>query len=94
MYVMQVEHGDVDRAPASPGGSPQPKIQQIMLQVLDRFYPRHYKQDRNIEQLRLYHKHITLNCCVSAVMINFTVGTQTTSTKAVDFSLTQHEISQ
>ncbi|KAK2843330.1 hypothetical protein Q7C36_011545 [Tachysurus vachellii] len=50
--MAQVEHGDVDRAPASPGGSPQPKIQQIMLQVLDRFYPRHYKQDRNIEQLR------------------------------------------
>ncbi|TSN67090.1 Pleckstrin homology domain-containing family H member 1 [Bagarius yarrelli] len=50
--MAQVEHGDLDRTPASPGGSPQPKIQQILLQVLERFYPRRYKQECNIEQLR------------------------------------------
>ncbi|XP_017332438.2 pleckstrin homology domain-containing family H member 1 isoform X1 [Ictalurus punctatus] len=50
--MAQVEHGDLDRAPASPGGSPQTKIQQILLQVLERFYPKRYKQDCNIEQLR------------------------------------------
>ncbi|XP_060790145.1 pleckstrin homology domain-containing family H member 1 [Neoarius graeffei] len=50
--MAQVEHGDLDRAPASPGGSPQPKIQQILLQALERFYPKRYKQDCNIEQLR------------------------------------------
>lgn len=55
--MMQVEHGDLDRAPASPGGSPQTKIQQILLQVLERFYPKRYKQDCNIEQLRYYHTH-------------------------------------
>ncbi|XP_046711084.1 pleckstrin homology domain-containing family H member 1 isoform X1 [Silurus meridionalis] len=50
--MAQVEHGDLDRAPASPGGSPQSKSQQILLQLLERFYPTRYKQDCNIEQLR------------------------------------------
>ncbi|XP_066530729.1 pleckstrin homology domain-containing family H member 1 [Hoplias malabaricus] len=50
--MAQVEHGDLDRTPASPSGSPQSKNQQILLQVLDRFYPKRYKQDCNMEQLR------------------------------------------
>ncbi|XP_030641946.1 pleckstrin homology domain-containing family H member 1 [Chanos chanos] len=50
--MAQVEHGDLDRPAASSTSSPQPKIQQILLQVLDRFYPKRYKQDCNMEQLR------------------------------------------
>ncbi|XP_072545700.1 pleckstrin homology domain-containing family H member 1 [Salminus brasiliensis] len=50
--MAQVEHGDLDRAPTSPSGSPQSKIQQILLQVLERFYPKRYKQDYSMEQLR------------------------------------------
>ncbi|XP_036449275.1 LOW QUALITY PROTEIN: pleckstrin homology domain-containing family H member 1 [Colossoma macropomum] len=50
--MAQVEHGDLDRTPASPSGSPQSKIQQILLQVLERFYPKRYKQDCSMEQLR------------------------------------------
>ncbi|XP_053366597.1 pleckstrin homology domain-containing family H member 1 [Clarias gariepinus] len=72
--MAQVEHGDLDRAPASPGGSPQPKIQQILLQVLDRFYPKRYKQDCNIEQLRelaerLATKWSVLQGCTAAEMV-------------------------
>lgn len=50
----QVEHGDLDR-PAPPSAScssPQPKSQQILLQALGRFYPKHYKQDCSMDQLR------------------------------------------
>ncbi|XP_022528644.2 pleckstrin homology domain-containing family H member 1 [Astyanax mexicanus] len=53
--MAQVEHGDLDRAPASPSASPaspQSKTQQILLQVLERFYPKRYKQDYSVEQLR------------------------------------------
>ncbi|MBN3311931.1 PKHH1 protein, partial [Atractosteus spatula] len=51
--MSQVEHGDLDRpVPSSPGGSSQAKMQQLLLQVLDRFYPRRYRQDCTPEQLR------------------------------------------
>ncbi|XP_052001626.1 pleckstrin homology domain-containing family H member 1-like [Xyrauchen texanus] len=50
--MAQVEHGDLDRPAMSPTGSPQPKTQQILLQVLERFYPKRYKQECNMEQLR------------------------------------------
>ncbi|XP_067224134.1 pleckstrin homology domain-containing family H member 1 [Chanodichthys erythropterus] len=50
--MAQVEHGDLDRPAMSPVGSPQPKIQQVLLQVLERFYPKRYKQESSMEQLR------------------------------------------
>ncbi|XP_066550229.1 pleckstrin homology domain-containing family H member 1 isoform X2 [Amia ocellicauda] len=51
--MAQVEHGDLDRpVPSSPGNSSQTKMQQLLLQVLDRFYPKRYKQDCTPEQLR------------------------------------------
>ncbi|XP_051502731.1 pleckstrin homology domain-containing family H member 1 [Myxocyprinus asiaticus] len=50
--MAQVEHGDLDRPAMSPTGSPQPKTQQILLQVLERSYPKHYKQECSMEQLR------------------------------------------
>uniref|UniRef100_A0A8C4T058 Pleckstrin homology domain containing, family H (with MyTH4 domain) member 1 n=1 Tax=Erpetoichthys calabaricus TaxID=27687 RepID=A0A8C4T058_ERPCA len=51
--MAQVEYGDLDRpAPASPGGSSQAKMQQLLLQVLDKFYPKRYKLDSSPEQLR------------------------------------------
>ncbi|XP_028298145.1 pleckstrin homology domain-containing family H member 1-like isoform X2 [Gouania willdenowi] len=52
--MAQVEHGDLDRPSASsPTGSPQPKSQLILLQALERFYPKRYKLDCSSEQLRL-----------------------------------------
>uniref|UniRef100_A0A8C2ZCH0 Pleckstrin homology domain containing, family H (with MyTH4 domain) member 1 n=1 Tax=Cyclopterus lumpus TaxID=8103 RepID=A0A8C2ZCH0_CYCLU len=52
--MAQVEHGDLERpaASSSPTGSPQPKSQLILLQALERFYPKRYKQDCSSEQLR------------------------------------------
>ncbi|XP_028294442.1 pleckstrin homology domain-containing family H member 1 isoform X2 [Gouania willdenowi] len=51
--MAQVEHGDLDRSSASsPTGSPQPKSQLILLQALERFYPKRYKLDCSSEQLR------------------------------------------
>ncbi|XP_039597638.1 pleckstrin homology domain-containing family H member 1 isoform X2 [Polypterus senegalus] len=51
--MAQVEYADLDRpAPASPGGSSQAKMQQLLLQVLDKFYPKRYKLDSSPEQLR------------------------------------------
>uniref|UniRef100_A0A6Q2X6T9 Uncharacterized protein n=1 Tax=Esox lucius TaxID=8010 RepID=A0A6Q2X6T9_ESOLU len=55
--MAQVEHGDLDRrapSPSSPSSSssPQLKTQQILLQALERFYPKRYKQDCNMDQLR------------------------------------------
>ncbi|XP_028252186.1 pleckstrin homology domain-containing family H member 1 [Parambassis ranga] len=51
--MAQVEHGDLERPGAtSPTGSPQPKSQLILLQALERFYPKRYKQDCSSEQLR------------------------------------------
>ncbi|XP_073720906.1 pleckstrin homology domain-containing family H member 1-like [Misgurnus anguillicaudatus] len=49
--MAQVEHGDLDRPAMSPG-SPQSKTQQILLQVLERFYPKRYKQECSLEHLR------------------------------------------
>uniref|UniRef100_A0A8B9KDC8 Pleckstrin homology domain containing, family H (with MyTH4 domain) member 1 n=1 Tax=Astyanax mexicanus TaxID=7994 RepID=A0A8B9KDC8_ASTMX len=40
-------------SPASPSASPaSPQSKQILLQVLERFYPKRYKQDYSVEQLR------------------------------------------
>uniref|UniRef100_A0A3Q3KBI7 Pleckstrin homology, MyTH4 and FERM domain containing H1 n=1 Tax=Monopterus albus TaxID=43700 RepID=A0A3Q3KBI7_MONAL len=51
--MAQVEHGDLERpAASSPTGSLQPKSQLILLQALERFYPKRYKQDCSPEQLR------------------------------------------
>ncbi|XP_056281769.1 pleckstrin homology domain-containing family H member 1 [Pseudoliparis swirei] len=54
--MAQVEHGDLERPAASssssPTGSPQPKAQLILLQALERFYPKRYRQDCSAEQLR------------------------------------------
>uniref|UniRef100_A0A8L0DSG5 Pleckstrin homology domain containing, family H (with MyTH4 domain) member 1 n=1 Tax=Oncorhynchus mykiss TaxID=8022 RepID=A0A8L0DSG5_ONCMY len=42
-----------ERAPSCAScSSPQPKTQQILLQALGRFYPKHYKQDCSMDQLR------------------------------------------
>ncbi|XP_017277104.1 pleckstrin homology domain-containing family H member 1 isoform X1 [Kryptolebias marmoratus] len=51
--LAQVEHGDLERSGvSSPVGSPQSKSQLVLLQVLERFYPKRYKQDCSSEQLR------------------------------------------
>ncbi|XP_003962303.1 pleckstrin homology domain-containing family H member 1 [Takifugu rubripes] len=47
--LAQVEHGDLEKPAAA---SPQPKSQLLLLQVLDRFYPKRYRQDCAPEQLR------------------------------------------
>lgn len=52
-FPSQVEHSDLEKpASFSPSGSSQPKAQLILLQALDRFYPKRYKQDCSPEQLR------------------------------------------
>ncbi|NXB72883.1 PKHH1 protein, partial [Donacobius atricapilla] len=51
--MAQVEYGDLDRpGSSSPGGTSQLKMQHLLHQVLDKFYPKHYKQNITPEQLR------------------------------------------
>ncbi|XP_027856698.1 pleckstrin homology domain-containing family H member 1 [Xiphophorus couchianus] len=51
--IAQVEHGDFERSGvSSPAGFPQSKSQLILLQALERFYPKRYKQECTTEQLR------------------------------------------
>ncbi|XP_067895724.1 pleckstrin homology domain-containing family H member 1 isoform X2 [Heterodontus francisci] len=52
--MAQVEYGDLARPiPSSPGGSSQSKMQQFLQQVLEKFYPKHYRQGCSPEQIRL-----------------------------------------
>ncbi|XP_019374729.1 PREDICTED: pleckstrin homology domain-containing family H member 1 [Gavialis gangeticus] len=51
--MAQVEYGDLDRPiPSSSGGTFQSKMQHLLQQVLDKFYPKRYKQNVVPEQLR------------------------------------------
>ncbi|XP_078419187.1 pleckstrin homology domain-containing family H member 1 [Cetorhinus maximus] len=51
--MAQVEYGDLARPnPSSPGGSSQSKMQQFLQQVLEKFYPKHYRQGCTPEQIR------------------------------------------
>ncbi|NXC13015.1 PKHH1 protein, partial [Corythaeola cristata] len=51
--MAQVEYGDLDRpGSSSPGGTSQYKMQHLLHQVLDKFYPKRYKQNITPEQLR------------------------------------------
>uniref|UniRef100_A0A8C5AN99 Pleckstrin homology domain containing, family H (with MyTH4 domain) member 1 n=1 Tax=Gadus morhua TaxID=8049 RepID=A0A8C5AN99_GADMO len=62
--MAQVEHGDLERptppsssSPPSPPspvtpGSPSSKAQLVLLQIMERFYPKRYKQDCTSDQLR------------------------------------------
>ncbi|GAB0190501.1 pleckstriny domain-containing family H member 1 [Grus japonensis] len=51
--MAQVEYGDLDRpGSSSPGGTSQSKMQHLLHQVLDKFYPKRYKQNSTPEQLR------------------------------------------
>ncbi|XP_030308127.1 pleckstrin homology domain-containing family H member 1 [Calypte anna] len=51
--MAQVEFGDLDRPGySSPTGTSQSKMQHLLHQVLDKFYPKTYKQNINPEQLR------------------------------------------
>nr|XP_009482683.1 PREDICTED: pleckstrin homology domain-containing family H member 1 [Pelecanus crispus] len=51
--MAQVEYGDLDRpGSSSPGGTSQSKMQHLLHQVLDKFYPKRYKQNITPEQLR------------------------------------------
>uniref|UniRef100_A0A3Q3DFW0 Pleckstrin homology domain containing, family H (with MyTH4 domain) member 1 n=1 Tax=Hippocampus comes TaxID=109280 RepID=A0A3Q3DFW0_HIPCM len=55
--MAQVEHGDLERTAAAPPSastpaSPQPKSQLLLLQALERFYPKRYKHNCSAEQLR------------------------------------------
>ncbi|GCB80032.1 hypothetical protein scyTo_0016087 [Scyliorhinus torazame] len=51
--MAQVEYGDLARPnPSSPGGSSQSKMQQFLQQVLEKFYPKHYRQGLTPEQIR------------------------------------------
>uniref|UniRef100_A0A673H253 Pleckstrin homology domain-containing family H member 1-like n=1 Tax=Sinocyclocheilus rhinocerous TaxID=307959 RepID=A0A673H253_9TELE len=79
--MAQVEHGDLDRPAISSIGSSQPKTQQVLLQVLERFYPKRYKQECSMEQLRelaerLATKWSVLHGCTSSecVRIYLTVA--------------------
>ncbi|XP_032882543.1 pleckstrin homology domain-containing family H member 1 [Amblyraja radiata] len=80
--MAQVEYGDLARpAPSSPGGSSQSKMQQFLQQVLEKFYPKHYRQACTPEQLkrlsdRLATKWMLLGGCSGAdcVRIYLTVG--------------------
>lgn len=80
--MAQVEYGDLARpAPSSPGGSSQSKNQPFLQQVLEKFYPKHYRQACTPEQLkrlcdRLATKWILLGGCSGAdcVRIYLTVG--------------------
>uniref|UniRef100_A0A3B3VBW6 Pleckstrin homology domain containing, family H (with MyTH4 domain) member 1 n=1 Tax=Poecilia latipinna TaxID=48699 RepID=A0A3B3VBW6_9TELE len=57
--IAQVEHGDFERSGvSSPAGSPQSKSQLILLQALERFYPKRYKQECTTEQLRDLTEHL------------------------------------
>ncbi|XP_030603638.1 pleckstrin homology domain-containing family H member 2 isoform X2 [Archocentrus centrarchus] len=49
--LAQVEFGDFER-PFSTSGSAQTKSNQTLKQVLDRFYPKHYRRSTSEEQLR------------------------------------------
>uniref|UniRef100_A0A3P9GZ22 Pleckstrin homology domain containing, family H (with MyTH4 domain) member 1 n=1 Tax=Oryzias latipes TaxID=8090 RepID=A0A3P9GZ22_ORYLA len=49
--LLQVEHGDLERPGVSASsGSPRPQL--LLLQVLERFYPKPYRQNCSVEQLR------------------------------------------
>ncbi|XP_078262285.1 pleckstrin homology domain-containing family H member 1 isoform X2 [Rhinoraja longicauda] len=80
--MAQVEYGDLGRpAPSSPGGSSQSKMLQFLQQVLEKFYPKHYRQACTSEQLkrlsdRLATKWMLLGGCSGAdcVRIYLTVG--------------------
>ncbi|XP_068608263.1 LOW QUALITY PROTEIN: pleckstrin homology domain-containing family H member 1 [Brachionichthys hirsutus] len=55
--MAQAEHGDLDRTTAAspsptPTPTPPPKSQLILLQAVERFYPKRYKQECSSEQLR------------------------------------------
>uniref|UniRef100_A0A8C3LFY3 Pleckstrin homology, MyTH4 and FERM domain containing H1 n=1 Tax=Chrysolophus pictus TaxID=9089 RepID=A0A8C3LFY3_CHRPC len=51
--MAQVEYGDLDRtASSSPGGTSHSKMQHLLHQVLDKFYPKHYKKNIAPEQLK------------------------------------------
>uniref|UniRef100_A0A8C6Z8L2 Pleckstrin homology, MyTH4 and FERM domain containing H1 n=1 Tax=Nothoprocta perdicaria TaxID=30464 RepID=A0A8C6Z8L2_NOTPE len=51
--MAQVEYGDLDRpVSSSPVGASQSKMQHLLHQVLDKFYPKRYKQNITPEQLR------------------------------------------
>jgi len=50
---IQVEYGDLDRtASSSPGGTSHSKMQHLLHQVLDKFYPKRYKKNIAPEQLK------------------------------------------
>ncbi|MGH0187310.1 UNVERIFIED_CONTAM: hypothetical protein FKN15_024686 [Acipenser sinensis] len=64
--MAQVEYGDLDRPVASsPGGTSQAKMQLLLLQALEKFYPKRYKQDSTPEQLRYASPHRDLNSDIS-----------------------------
>ncbi|KAJ7344725.1 hypothetical protein JRQ81_000675 [Phrynocephalus forsythii] len=51
--MAQIEYGDLDRpVPSSPGGPSHFKVQHLLQQVLDKFYPKRYKHNTSPEQLR------------------------------------------
>ncbi|KAM6171024.1 pleckstrin homology domain-containing family H member 1 [Erethizon dorsatum] len=51
--MAQIEYGDMEKPILpGPGGTPPAKAQHLLQQVLDRFYPRHYRLGAPPEQLR------------------------------------------
>ncbi|KFO24191.1 pleckstrin homology domain-containing family H member 1 isoform X1 [Fukomys damarensis] len=51
--MAQIEYGDMEKPILpGPGGTPPAKAQHLLQQVLDRFYPRHYRHGAPPEQLR------------------------------------------
>lgn len=53
LFLPQVEYGDLEKPTLpGPGGTPPTKAQHLLQQVLDRFYPRRYRNGAPPEQLR------------------------------------------
>lgn len=53
VLLLQIEYGDMEKPILpGPGGTHPAKAQHLLQQVLDRFYPRHYRLGAPPEQLR------------------------------------------
>uniref|UniRef100_A0A8C5F055 Pleckstrin homology, MyTH4 and FERM domain containing H1 n=1 Tax=Gopherus evgoodei TaxID=1825980 RepID=A0A8C5F055_9SAUR len=77
--IAQVEYGDLDRpVSSSPGGTPQSKMQHLLQQILDKFYPKRYKQNITPERLadKLATKWMVLQGCspLECIRIYLTVA--------------------
>lgn len=73
-----MEFGDFER-PFSAPGSAQTKSNQTLKQVLDKFYPKHYRRTSSEEQFRFEFTHISFLCVVSPEYINLASSLKNTA---------------